>query len=42
MHFEADKDTEKAWDNWVSFTMFTKWSVIAVIIVLGLMAAFLL
>ena len=42
MDIQMDKDTEKAWHGWVAFTRFATWSVLAIVVVLGLMALFLL
>lgn len=41
MDMKMDKDTQKAWQGWVTFTRFATGSVIVVAVVLGLMALFL-
>jgi hypothetical protein len=38
---KMDKDTQRAWDGWVTFTHFATVSVIVVAAVLALMAIFL-
>lgn len=39
---DMDKETQKAWQGWTTFTQFATWSVVIVAGVLGLMALFLL
>ena len=42
MDGQTTKDVERAWNGWVVFTKFVTWSVVGVVVILGLMALFLL